>query len=252
VHHGQRVALARAPPCALIMASKEEPRDLALAALAAHLGASVRHASHSRDAELVCSGRRVAIEAVLVKPRRARDAGTAPPRLRFDRVVLRLFARLRDSLTVNMSRGDTVVLSVTAPIRLPARTAAALEEHVLELLSARSVRREVSASIHGNATRIRLLRGTPTVPPQVAGFVHNADSDPTVLFDLTEALLGSVAARLERSRSVLARRWLLVAVADGGRWLPTYGHVLGQLLLTKPFARVFLVGSDGTVLALGD
>ena len=50
-------------------------------------------------------------------------------RLRFDKVALRLVGGLKAALASVVPEGETVVFTISAPIRLPAKTAVALEQY---------------------------------------------------------------------------------------------------------------------------
>jgi hypothetical protein len=106
-------------------------------------------------------------------------------RLRFDKVALRLVGRLKAALASVVPEGQTLVFTISAPIRLPAKTAAALEDMV------RSGPRDPQRHeiVHGNKVQIRWLRGVPKHRPKVLGFVHSAELDAGVILALVEARL---------------------------------------------------------------
>jgi hypothetical protein len=106
-------------------------------------------------------------------------------RLRFDKAVLRLVGRLKVTLTNEVPEGQTIIFTVTAPIRLPAQTAAAMENLVRKELLEGELRR----IIHGNQVRVRRVAGVQTHASRVVGFVHNPESDAGLILALTEARL---------------------------------------------------------------
>ena len=105
-------------------------------------------------------------------------------RLRSDKVALRLVGRLKAALASVVPEGQTVIFTITAPIRLPGKTAAALENVVRAAPDAE--RRKV---IHDNAVRTRRVKGVPKHMPKVLGFVHNFESDAGAILALVEARL---------------------------------------------------------------
>jgi hypothetical protein len=105
-------------------------------------------------------------------------------RLRFDKVALRVVSELKAALAGVVPEGETVVFTITAPIRLPGKTALALENMALGAPDAE--RREV---IHDNEVRIRRLTGVLKHMPKVLGFVHSAESDAGAILALAEARL---------------------------------------------------------------
>jgi len=118
-------------------------------------------------------------------------AARASLHLRFDRVVLRVVGLLQTTLAEVVPEGQAVLFTVTAPIRRPAKTAAALESLVRRGLSGGEVR----DTIHGNEVRLRRVTGVPAPKPRVLGFVHNPESDSGLLLDLAESRLLAVTAR---------------------------------------------------------
>lgn len=106
-------------------------------------------------------------------------------RLRFDKAVLRLVGSLKAALANVIPEEQTVIFTITAPIRLPAKTAATLENLVRNGVPD-GERRE---AVYGNQVRIRWLTGVPTHMPKVLGFVHNRESDAGLILALAEARL---------------------------------------------------------------
>lgn len=220
-----------------------------MAAVAKHFRGALTQGSDRGYAYLRTGAKRVALEVatVSVESRNSRRAGLTPPRLRFDRVVLSVLGRLRSALEEEVPSGTTVVLTLTAPIRLAAKTAAALEEMIRTLLAKRSGSVQARETVYGNEVRIRILRGGRVATSKLVGFVHNRESDPAVLFELTQAVLrsvGSVGRALER---VSGDRWLVVAMEGEPMWSQTCRHVCSQVFAGAEFRRVLVVDSNGDI-----
>jgi hypothetical protein len=146
-----------------------------------------------------------------------------------------------------------VVLTVTAPIRLPAQTAAALESKVREYLARRTARVEVREKIHGNQIRVRLVKGLSGRMPKLIGFVHNPDSDhPEVLLHLTQSLLRHVGAAAHKRLpgKFSGDRWLIVTDKDGLSYVETCRHVCSLLCVSTGFKKILMVLAGGRVEAL--
>ena len=109
--------------------------------------------------------------------------------LRFDRVVVRVFGDLRSFAEAATPEGVTVLVTISAPIRLPAKTVNELKREIGAGLSADIPHGDQSATFHGNAVRMRLLEHSSNGTPKLIGFVHNPDSDPRRLLDLAERWL---------------------------------------------------------------
>lgn len=100
----------------------------------------------------------------------------------------------------------TVLLTITAPIRLPSKTAAVLEGKIQTLFGRGSPGRDEKDTIHGNHVQIRLLRDESIRAPKMIGFVHNPDTDPLLLLNMTRELLELSAEAEETCRRSMARR----------------------------------------------
>jgi hypothetical protein len=121
--------------------------------------------------------------------------------LRFDKVVARLVGGLKAALAGVVAEGQAVVFTVAAPIKLPAKTAAALEG-LLRDCPPGGERREV---LHGNPVRVRRLAGVAPHMPKALGFVHNPKSDAGLILDLAAARLLSSPRVQPRERQGEAR-----------------------------------------------
>jgi hypothetical protein len=115
-------------------------------------------------------------------------SGLSPARLglRFDRVVGRVLGDLRTFAEATAPQGVTVLVTISAPIHLPAKTVEALRERIGALMSTDPAAHDEADSIHGNAVRLRLARHPTNSGPKLIGFVHNAGCDPGRVLDLAE------------------------------------------------------------------
>jgi hypothetical protein len=138
-----------------------------------------------------------AIEAAVGKGVRVtvvtlRARGKTPrPGLRFDKVVQRLLTDLRAVCAAALPGGMTALVTVTAPIRLPGKTIAALEEKLRARPS-----REAKMKVHGNLVRLRIVKHKLKAAPKFMGFVHNPDTDPVLLMDRAEEFLAAAKTRV--------------------------------------------------------
>ena len=115
----------------------------------------------------------------------AERAAAAKLRLRFDKAVVRLVGRLKAALAGIVPEDQTIIFTVSAPIRLPAKTAAALESVVRGGLPGSELR----SIVHGNQVQVRRVTGVPSAMPRVVGFVHNPESDAGLILDLARSRL---------------------------------------------------------------
>jgi hypothetical protein len=106
-------------------------------------------------------------------------------RPRFDKVALRFVGGLKAVLAGVVPEGQIVVFTISAPIRLPGKTAVALE-NMVRSGPCDAERREI---VHDNKVRIRRLGSRPKHMPKVLGFVHSVESDAGAILALAEARL---------------------------------------------------------------
>jgi hypothetical protein len=120
-----------------------------------------------------------------------REAGLSPskPGLRFDRVVVGVLAELRSFVEAATPGGRAILVTLSAPVRLPARTVEDLKAGITALVAAGTRRADSSAIVHGNSVRLRLLEISAKAPTRLIGFVHHPRSAPEPLLDLAEQWL---------------------------------------------------------------
>ena len=197
------------------------------------------------------AGKRIAVDIAALKRRGVAGSdvpsGAAKPGLRFDRVATRLIRRLQTSLDDGVPDGMTVLVTVTAPIRLASKTAAAREAKIPTLLGRKSPGRDVHDTIHGHHVRIRLLSDEPQGAPKFIGFVHNADSDHLFLLNTTGELLELLRAEASRRVAKAGDRWLVVLSARGISWLEAYRYIYSELRIAPPFKKILMAFGDGRV-----
>ena len=193
---------------------------------------------------LALKDREVALQIVALGRRTKRD-NSGRPRLRFDKVVLRLFADLRAATANAVPPGQTVIVTVTAPVRQGSKTAAAIAERIRDGLG----RNDVSATINGNGVRLRRIAGVPTPMPRLIGFVHNPETEAAPILDLVQTVVRGIgdAVRKRASRSATRERWLVVSNPNGHPYAETYRRICEQIGLPAGFAKILIVLPDGTV-----
>lgn len=107
--------------------------------------------------------------------------------LRFDGVVIRLLRDIRAAVQNEVPNGATVVMTITAPIRFPAKTAITSSEKIIALLE--SGKQHKALMIHENQVQFSIVHSTPKQPAKFVGLVHNPDIDPKMLFGAAAAWL---------------------------------------------------------------
>ncbi len=227
--------------------SKKQQRT-AIEAVARRFSVTWEEGADPADAYITVAGKRIAVDIAALKRRGTPQGKAAKPRLRFDKVATRLMEHLQTALRETVPDGVTVALTITAPIRLASKTAASLEAKIATLLKRRRPGREEKDTICGNRVRIRLLRDESEQAPKLIGFVHNSDSDPLLLLNMTGEMLELVSGESSRRAPKLADdRWLVVTTAKGISCLEAYRYIYSQLRMTADFKKVLMVFGDGQV-----
>jgi hypothetical protein len=99
-------------------------------------------------------------------------------------VAQRLVRNLQAALDRGVPQGRALVITVTAPIRLPARTVVEVLAHL-----ERPIPKAFNKVVCGNRVRAQMVRAGATAP-RVVVFVHNPQRSVRALIDLVEAWLG--------------------------------------------------------------
>lgn len=220
----------------------------AIEAVAKRFSATWEQGGDSPDIYIMVAGRRVAVDITTLKQLGQGDA--AKPRLRFDRVATSILKRLRADLGETLPDGMTVLLTITAPIRLPAKTVAALEDKIHTLLGRGLAGRDVTDTINGNRVQILCLRNETARAPKVIGFVHNAETDSRLLFNMTRELLELIGGGAGRRTMHAGDRWLIAICARDSSYSEVYRYIYSQLTTQTVYKKTVMVFGDGHVAML--
>jgi hypothetical protein len=230
------------------MRTLKKQERTALEAVARRFSATWEEGSGAPDASLTVAGKRVAVAIATLGRSALAPGNAAKPRLRFDKVATRVVERLQATLREAVPRGTTVLVTITAPIHMPAQMAASLERRVRTLLERRTPGRDVKATINGNRVQIRVLRHESERAPALIGFVHNPESNPRLVLEMAREwleLAGAEAARQVAPRDMAS--WLVVVTARGPSCLGAYRYIHSQLRLSTHYKRLLVVWGDGSV-----
>jgi hypothetical protein len=230
----------------------KKQEQAAIDAVARHFSATWEKGKGSRSASIAIGRRRIAVEVTSLKQRTAGPADIAKFRLRFDKVVFSVIRRLRAALGETVPEGKTVIVTITAPIRLAAKTTATLEDMIQTCLTPRSARAEVRDTVHGNQIQIRVVKSGATQIPKVIGLVHNPHANPDMLVDMTQSLIQEVGAPASKlgSGGSAKERWLVVAIGGGLSHIQTYRQIYAVLAISTAFKNILMVSAEGQVETL--
>jgi hypothetical protein len=220
----------------------------AIEAVARHFSATLGEDNGPSDAYISVAGKQVAVDITTLKRRGTDQANAAKPRLRVDKVATGLIERLQATLGQSVPDGLTVLLTITAPIRLPSKTAASLEDKIQTLLGRGLLGRDEKDTIHGNRVHIRFLTDQSERAPKMIGFVHNADSDPLLLLNMTREVLELLNAEPDRpSPRFVGDRWLVAISARQISCLGAYRYIYSELRAAPHYEKILIVFADGRV-----
>ncbi len=104
--------------------------------------------------------------------------------LRFDKVALRLLRSLQNEIAKEELKTKTIVLTITAPIKLPARTEYELVKQIKAIVAS-GKKNNSSRSILGNRTQIRVITQSLESGIHFIGLVHNQNVSSTTLVNMT-------------------------------------------------------------------
>lgn len=83
------------------------------------------------------------------------------------------------------------------------------------------------------------------------GFVHNPDTDPLLLLNMTRELLELISDEAgRRPRRPAGDRWLVVIGAEGTSCFEVYRYICWQLRVATDFKKILMVFGDGRVEVL--
>jgi hypothetical protein len=221
--------------------SKRE--QAAIEAVAGRLAARYEETEATSGVTFLIGGQKIAVEVSTVRLPVVDGAVLARPRLRFDKVAIRLVKHVQTALRGSVPDGTTVIFTITAPIRLAAKTAEALEGAIRACLLDRPAKFERKDAVHGNKIRIRVLKCSPRQVSRVIGLVHNPDTDSDLLLNTTQELLQHVGAAAYRRAFLQSAnaRWLIVIIEGGYSHIETYRQLFAQLSMPTDFAKILMV-----------
>ncbi|MGD0141927.1 MAG: hypothetical protein ABSC92_02085 [Rhizomicrobium sp.] len=224
------------------MSKLKKREHVAVEAVAKHFFARWEEGEDASCAAFSIAGKRIAVEIATAKPR---ITDLTKPRLRFDKVVTRVTTRLQAALRDSIPDGTTVIVTIAAPILNPSKTAEAIEDKIRMCLARRSAEKQYKEVVHGNRIRIGLVKSRSGQVSKVIGLVHNPDSNPDTLLQMTQSLLQHIGAAADgRTPAKSARERWLVIIAGGG-FIETYRQIYAQFSVQTDFTKILMVfGGD--------
>lgn len=225
----------------------------ALEAVAKRFGATWEKSGKPPDACLTVGGKRISVEIAEIKRRIDGKHRPARFRLRFDKVALRVVQGLQDTLRDCVPDGKTVIVIITAPIKLASKTTEALEEKIRKRLARGSARGNTKEVIHRNHIGMRVANGSAG-GKKVIGFVHNPDPRAETLLNVACSLIEAIGGEGRKSAPLKSGngRWLICVNADEPTYIDTYRQVFPLLPISSGFEKALMAFEDGRIEALNE
>jgi len=218
-------------------------------AVASWCRGTYRPGENPPDAYVTMHAETVALEVSTLTQYVTDDRGTRP-RLSDDGPALTLADELDSELTTDIPDGHLIVLTLTSPILKLRKTKAALGARIRKYLNDPEPW-ERSVQINGNLIGIALSKyESPT--RKVFGIVQHRGAGEHILTNAWKILEDRIKVKgkkCERLRHGL-HIWLALLNDYWLSDLHTYRLALSQIDLAHPFAKILLVGGNGSVDAL--
>jgi hypothetical protein len=109
--------------------------------------------------------------------------------LRFDKVAVRLLGNVRIFVEKNMQIRGTVLLTLTAPVKIPAKTEQEIMAQIKDLFDSGVRHHNRKLTIFENEIRLQIVYASTKKTTKFIGFVHNPGSDSKLLLDLASRWL---------------------------------------------------------------
>jgi hypothetical protein len=104
--------------------------------------------------------------------------------LRFDRVVVRLLGDIRQSIEQHVPKNLIFIMTITAPIKHPAKTAEDVTKKIKDSLKSGIQKQDSILTVFENKVQFRIAQSSPKQTEKFIGLVHNPEIDATMLLDL--------------------------------------------------------------------
>lgn len=105
--------------------------------------------------------------------------------LRFDKIVVQLLGNIRAAIEQEVPGKIVVVMTITAPIKLPTKSEHELIGKIKNFLEFGIQQQDSTLTIFQNEVQLRFVETLPKQNTRFVGLVHNPDIDAKMLLDLT-------------------------------------------------------------------
>jgi hypothetical protein len=109
--------------------------------------------------------------------------------LRFDKVVIRLLKNIRIAIKNEVPKEKAVIITMTAPIKHPAKTENDIIGKIKDILVSGKQQRDTLLTIFQNEIQLRVIKSPSKQTINFIGLVHNRDIDSKYLLDITSKWL---------------------------------------------------------------
>ena len=235
------------------MHERHQAKQLAISAVAAQCPGDWQTAAGPQDAYANIDGRSVALDIAIMTPAlRARPSSEF--RLRQDVVARRVLRDVEFALNPRVPNRKCIILTLGAPIKLPAQLIAALIRLLADYIEGGRQERDESRTVLGNRVRFRVLKREQWCNAKLIGFVFSGDPKPAALATALHSLHENIAATGKRRTPVgfAGDRWLILSSAAWLADVDTYRRLMTLVSRQHPFKRILMLSHGGRAATLAD
>lgn len=104
--------------------------------------------------------------------------------LRFDKVAVRFLNNIRSAITKDIPDGTMMLLTITAPIKLPQKTEIEICEQISDFINTNKLQTSRKIIAFYNKIHIKIIDVSKKQTERFVGFVHNPEIDSVQLLDI--------------------------------------------------------------------
>jgi hypothetical protein len=225
------------------LSALSEAQQSAIEAVARHFSAAWSVGEGPPDAYVTVGGRTIALDVAVVESPSLRRQRPGRARLRDDVVAQRVLRDLESALRAHVPDGKAAILTLGAPIQVPAKLVAALTTMLRTYLERGARDVDKKKTVLGNRVRFRVVNRDSAWNAKVIGFVFTGDPEPGGLENAMRALSNEIAAKAKRRlpRRFAGNRWL---VLDSDHWIAdikTYRRACAHFPIPHTFRKILMV-----------
>lgn len=190
---------------------------------------------------LYIDGRIVDVDATTLPLHGTGHGKETKPALRVDKVVTRVTERLQAAAAGCVPAGVTVVVTMTAPIKVAAQTTIAIEDTLVELIAHKGDEPRATLTGLGNKVQMQVVSHGLKAAPKLITLVHNPATKPQLLINLTREMLDLATATAKRRATA---RGVVIACGRKSTCIDAYRTIWSQLARATKTNKILMLFKD--------